>query len=308
MDNAITTRSLVKTYRRPRQAPLNAVDGIDLDIRFGECYCLLGPNGAGKSTTVEILEGARRATSGEVSVLGYTPYDAPAAFRARIGVVLQEASDGSHFTVEQTVRQLARLYPRPTDVDGVISGVGLGEKSGEKVKNLSGGQRRRLDVALGLVGRPEILFLDEPTTGFDPRSRRQFWNLMRTLHGDGTTIVLTTHYLDEAEALADRIGIIDRGIMIAEGSPRTLGGADARVPRVRWIDAAGSAREERTTTPTTLIAELTPADGSEISELEVQRPSLEDAYLDLIGRPDTEDGDASESHDSPITATEGSAR
>ncbi|MCM1013156.1 Daunorubicin/doxorubicin resistance ATP-binding protein DrrA [Brevibacterium casei] len=286
MAHAIIARELVKTYRRPQQDPVNAVDGIDLEIDFGECYCLLGPNGAGKSTTVEMLDGARTPTSGELSVLGFVPARAPAAFRARIGVVVQEATDGSHFTVAQTMRHLARIYPNPADCDELIAAVGLSEKANDKVSSLSGGQRRRLDVALGLVGRPEILFLDEPTTGFDPVSRRQFWDLIRRLHGDGTTIVLTTHYLDEAEALADRIGIINHGVLIDEGPPDAIGGPFARVPRVRWVDEVGTDRVERTETPTALISSLAPPDGGEITGLRVVRPSLEDVYVELIGSAD----------------------
>ncbi|GAA1621345.1 MULTISPECIES: ABC transporter ATP-binding protein [Brevibacterium] len=304
MAHAITARDLVRTYRRPKQDPFNAVDGIDLTIGVGECYCLLGPNGAGKSTTVDMLDGALKPTSGEISVLGFVPYDAPAAFRSRIGVVLQEATDGSHFTVAQTMGQLAHIYPHPADVDELIAAVGLTEKANDKVTRLSGGQRRRLDVALGLVGRPEILFLDEPTTGFDPVSRRQFWDLIRRLHGDGTTIVLTTHYLDEAEALADRIGIINHGVLIDEGAPDDIGGPLARVPRVHWVDETGVDRVERTATPTALVASLTSPNTAEIPGLRVVRPSLEDVYVELIGGAD--DG-AADAVDSPASGTAGTA-
>lgn len=283
MTHAIRTRSLRRTYTRPKQEPFAAVDGIDLEISSGECYCLLGPNGAGKTTTVEMLDGARRPSSGEISVLGFEPYSAPPAFRARIGVVLQETSDRPHFTVRQMMRQQAAVYPRPAEVDELIAAVNLTDTTDTRVSDLSGGQRRRLDVALGLLGRPEILFLDEPTTGFDPVSRRRFWDVIRSLRHDGTTIVLTTHYLDEAEALADRIGIISRGVMIDEGAPDEIGGPDARVPRVRWLDPTGTERTERTQTPTALIASLTPADGAEVPGLKVDRPSLEDVYVELIG-------------------------
>ena len=304
MAHAITARDLVRTYRRPKQDPFNAVDGIDLTIGVGECYCLLGPNGAGKSTTVDMLDGALKPTSGEISVLGFVPYGAPAAFRSRIGVVLQEATDGSHFTVAQTMGQLAHIYPHPADVDELIAAVGLTEKANDKVTRLSGGQRRRLDVALGLVGRPEILFLDEPTTGFDPVSRRQFWDLIRRLHGDGTTIVLTTHYLDEAEALADRIGIINHGVLIDEGAPEDIGGPLARVPRVHWVDETGADRVERTATPTALVASLTSPNTAEIPGLRVVRPSLEDVYVELIG---SADGSAADGVDSSASGTAGTA-
>lgn len=282
MGNAISVENLVKTYTTGKNGALNAVDGLDLNIREGECFCLLGPNGAGKSTTVEMLEGQRKPSSGTISVLGYHPWEAGPEFKARIGVVLQEASDGSLFTVAQVMRQLAALYPNPANIEELVAAVGLSEKWGAKVKSLSGGQRRRLDVALGIVGRPEVLFLDEPTTGFDPISRRQFWDLIRTLHAEGTTIVLTTHYLDEAEALADRIGIINHGVKITEGTPQEIGGPDARTPRVRWLGPDGHVHERITSEPTELLRQLMP-DSGEIRDLQIVRPSLEDVYVELVG-------------------------
>ncbi|HLK01577.1 MAG TPA: ABC transporter ATP-binding protein, partial [Streptosporangiaceae bacterium] len=232
--NAVQVTALRKRYR-----DVTAVDGIDLEIRRGEVFALLGPNGAGKTTTVEILEGFRRRDGGEVSVLGADPGRADLAWRARIGIVLQLTSGESELTVLELVRMFAAFYPRPRDPAGTVELVGLTEKAGSRVAKLSGGQVRRLDVALGIVGRPELLFLDEPTTGFDPQARRQFWELIRTLRGDGTTIVLTTHYLDEAEALADRIAVIAAGRIVAEGTPQTLGGRDRMAVEIRFTLPAG---------------------------------------------------------------------
>jgi ABC-2 type transport system ATP-binding protein len=272
---AIQVRGLRKSYNG-----VNAVDGVDLAIRQGEVFALLGPNGAGKTTTVEILEGHRRRDAGEVSVLGADPSTAGRAWRARLGIVLQTANDAAELTVRESVRHYAGYYPNPADVDEIIEHVGLSAKAGSRVKALSGGQRRRLDVALGVVGRPELVFLDEPTTGFDPEARRQFWELIRNLAASGTTILLTTHYLDEAEALANRVAVIAGGKIVAEGTPATLGGRSTAKATVSWIGANG--RETRLTdTPTALIAEL--SRGDELAELTVTRPSLEDTYLELIG-------------------------
>src|SRR2546429_8824246 len=187
-----------------------AVRAIDLRVGRGEIFTFLGPNGAGKTTTVEILEGHRRRTAGEVTVLGEDPAKAGRAWRSRLGIVLQTATDAAELTVAETVRHFAKYYPDPRDPDEVIDKVGLTEKAKARVKSLSGGQRRRVDVALGIIGRPELLFLDEPTTGFDPEARRQFWTLIGDLAAEGTTILLTTHYLDEAEALADRVAVLAR--------------------------------------------------------------------------------------------------
>ncbi|HEX6360092.1 ABC transporter ATP-binding protein [Actinophytocola sp.] len=274
---AIQVRGLRKSYRE-----VDAVAGVDLDIRQGEVFALLGPNGAGKTTTVEILEGHRRRDAGEVSVLGVDPATAGRSWRARLGIVLQTANDAAALTVRESVRHYAGYYPNPAPVDEVIERVGLTAKAGARVKALSGGQRRRLDVALGVVGRPELVFLDEPTTGFDPEARRQFWELIRSLAAGGTTILLTTHYLDEAEALADRVAVIAGGRIVAEGTPATLGGRSTAKATVRWVGPGGP-RSVLTDTPTALIADLS-RDG-ELAELTVTRPSLEDTYLELIGEP-----------------------
>ena len=283
MDNgaAVTVSGLRKAYR-----DVSAVGGIDFDIGRGEVFALLGPNGAGKTTTVEILEGFRRRDSGTVAVLGHDPAHPSRAWRARIGIVLQLASAGPELTVLEMVRHFAAFYPRPRQPEEAIELVGLTAKSRSQVGTLSGGQTRRLDVALGIVGQPELLFLDEPTTGFDPQARRQFWALIRRLRGDGTTIVLTTHYLDEAEELADRIAVIVAGRVVASGTPESLGGRAAAAARVSW-DASdtGSGRATvETTTPARLVAELAREFSGEIPGLTVTRPTLEDIYLDLIAR------------------------
>ncbi len=238
---------------------------------------LLGPNGAGKTTTVEILEGHRRRTAGEVSVLGVDPGRGDRTWRARIGIVLQSASDAGDLTVGEIVRHVAGFYPRARPPAEVIELVGLADKTKALVRTLSGGQRRRLDVALGIVGTPELLFLDEPTTGFDPEARRQFWELIRKLSAEGVTILLTTHYLDEAEALADRLAVIARGAIVAEGTPATLGGRATAEALVSW-----AGRQERTADPAGLVVRLA-GEGADLSALTVTRPTLEDVYLSLIG-------------------------
>jgi ABC-2 type transport system ATP-binding protein len=259
-----------------------AVYGVDLDIHRGEVFALLGPNGAGKTTTVEILEGYRRADEGEVSVLGVEPARGDRAWRSRIGIVAQTSRDEAELSVAELVHHFAGYYPAPRDPDEVIAAVGLTEKRKTRTRKLSGGQRRRLDVALGVVGNPELLFLDEPTTGFDPEARRQFWTLIENLRTAGTTILLTTHYLDEAEHLADRVGVIADGRMVEVATPETLGGRGARTARVSWLAADGM-REIRTDEPTAEVARLMAQYGGEVPELEVRRPSLEDIYLELIG-------------------------
>ncbi|WIX85982.1 ABC transporter ATP-binding protein [Amycolatopsis sp. DG1A-15b] len=276
MTTAVSVRGLRKQY--PGHL---AVAGLDLEIAQGEVFSLLGPNGAGKTTTVEILEGHRRRTAGEVTVLGEDPAKAGRAWRARLGIVLQTATDAAELSVAETVRHFAKYYPDSRDPDEVIEKVGLTEKAGTRIKALSGGQRRRVDVALGIIGRPELLFLDEPTTGFDPEARRQFWALISDLAAEGTTILLTTHYLDEAEALADRVAVIARGEIVAQDTPQNLGGRAAAEATVRWIDERGE-HVERTAYPTKLVTELS-AGGRELAGLTVTRPSLEDIYLDLIG-------------------------
>jgi ABC-2 type transport system ATP-binding protein len=274
--NAVTVRNLRKSY-----ADVTAVDGIDLDIGQGEVFALLGPNGAGKTTTVEILEGFRRRDQGAVAVLGQDPAHAGRAWRARLGIVLQLASTGPELTVLEIVRHFAAFYPRARDPEEAVELVGLTSKARSRISKLSGGQTRRLDVALGIVGRPELLFLDEPTTGFDPEARRQFWQLIRGLRGDGTTILLTTHYLDEAEELADRIAVIAAGRIVALGEPASLGGRATAAARVSWNPGAGPTTVE-TTTPTRLVAELAREFDGEVPGLTVTRPTLEDIYLDLI--------------------------
>src|SRR3954465_10548218 len=218
-DTAIQVRGLRKAYDGRE-----AVRGIDFAVRRGEVFALLGPNGAGKTTTVEILEGYRDRSAGEVSVLGHDPRQADADWRSRIGIVLQTTGEFEELTVNEVVRHFAHYYPHPDDPDKVVERVGLREKATARAGTLSGGQQRRLDVALGIIGRPELLFLDEPTTGFDPKARREFWELVRDLATAGTTILLTTHYLDEAEALADRVGVIVGGRVVEVAAPAALGG------------------------------------------------------------------------------------
>jgi ABC-2 type transport system ATP-binding protein len=273
---AIAVKGLRKTY-----GATVAVDSVDLAIPRGEVFALLGPNGAGKTTTVEILEGYRRPDGGDVSVLGVDPRQATADWRARIGIVLQSTGEFEELTVAEVVRHFAAYYPGPDDPEAVIERVGLGAKRKARAKTLSGGQQRRLDVALGIIGRPELLFLDEPTTGFDPQARRDFWDLVGDLAAAGTTILLTTHYLDEAEALADRVGVIARGRLVEVATPANLGGRNTAIATVRWLDAAGP-REEATATPTQLVRELSEKYGGEVPELVVSRPTLEDVYLSMI--------------------------
>ena len=277
MDKAVMVRDLRKSYQE-----VAAVRGIDLEINRGEVFALLGPNGAGKTTTVEILEGFRQRDHGSIEVLGEDPARAGRAWRARIGIVLQLASAGPELTVLEIVRHFAAFYPGSRRAEEAIDLVGLAGQAQSRIGTLSGGQTRRLDVALGIVGRPELLFLDEPTTGFDPEARRQFWELIRTLREDGTTIVLTTHYLDEAEALADRIAVIASGRIVAEGDPGTLGGRATAAARVSWEPPGGARRTVETSAPTAQIRELTQSFDGEIPGLTVTRPTLEDVYLDLI--------------------------
>jgi ABC-2 type transport system ATP-binding protein len=281
---AVRVRGLRKRYGNPRIGYKDAVAGLDLDVAPGEIVAVLGPNGAGKTTTVEILEGFRDRDDGDVAVLGEDPRRAGRAWRARIGVVMQDSGDMSELTVLEKVRATAAAYPDARDPAEVIAAVGLAEKARARGRGLSGGQRRRLDVALGIVGKPELLFLDEPTTGFDPQARRSFWDLLTGLREDGTTILLTTHYLDEAAQLADRVVVVRDGVVVASGPPDTLGGPEARTPVVAWDDA-GVRRTERTERPTAAVARLIAAAGPdrEVPGLSVTRPTLEDVYLSLIG-------------------------
>ncbi|MFG3170819.1 ABC transporter ATP-binding protein [Streptomyces sp. NPDC048200] len=278
---AVDVRGLRKQY-----GDVTAVDGIDLGIRRGEVFGLLGPNGAGKSTTVEILQGNRRRDAGEVSVLGSDPASGTRAWRSRVGIVWQDESAPAELTVNETVRHFARYYPNPRDPEEVIGLVGLEQKAGSRIKSLSGGQRRRLDVALGVIGGPELLLLDEPTTGFDPAARRQFWELIRRLADEGTTILLTTHYLEEAEALADRLAVVARGRVVAEGEPAALRERFGTEATVAWTEADGTARSERTDTPTRTVSELVHRFDGEIPGLRISRPTLEDVYLRLTGQED----------------------
>jgi ABC-2 type transport system ATP-binding protein len=262
-----------------------AVRGISFTVRRGEVFGLLGPNGAGKTTTVEILEGFRERTGGRVSVLGMDPGSRPEALRARVGIVLQSAGLYRHLTVREAVSHWAGLYPRPRDVDETIALTGLEESAGKRTRTLSGGQQRRLDFALALVGDPELVFLDEPTTGFDPAARRQAWETVRSLQRLGKTVLLTTHYLDEAQALADRVAIVKDGAILVEGAPGELSPATSR-SRVSWRDEHGVQQERDVDDPTALLHELTAAAlarGGRVEDLRVVRPSLEDVYLELTG-------------------------
>src|SRR3954470_12712564 len=274
---AISIRGLVKRY-----GDFVAVDGLDLDIRRGEIFALLGPNGAGKTTTVEICEGYRHRNSGEVRVLGEDPAHGGRPWKAQLGIVLQSGAGASQLTVREMLAARASYYPDPRDPDEVLELVGLTDKARARGRSLSGGQRRRLDVALGIVGRPRLLFLDEPTTGFDPEARRQFWSLIRSLRELGTTMLLTTHYLDEAEELADRVGVIARGRLVEVAVPAELGGRDRAPAVVHWTED-GVRRTAETDTPTAFVAELATRFPGEVPELAVARPTLEDVYLRMIG-------------------------
>jgi ABC-2 type transport system ATP-binding protein len=276
-DAAISVRGLVRRY-----GEFTAVDGLDLDIHRGEIFALLGPNGAGKTTTVEICEGFRRRDGGEVRVLGVDPATGGRHWKGRLGIVLQSGAGDSQLTCRELLRAQASYYADPRDADEVLELVGLTEKAGVRGRALSGGQRRRLDVALGIVGRPTLLFLDEPTTGFDPEARRQFWSLIRSLRDLGTTMLLTTHYLDEAEALADRVGVIARGRLVEVAVPSELGGRGSAPVVVSWTED-GVRRSEATQTPTALVSELAGRLGGEVPDLMVARPTLEDVYLQMIG-------------------------
>jgi ABC-2 type transport system ATP-binding protein len=275
--SAITVRDLRKSY-----GAYEALRGVSFEIKEGEVFGLLGPNGAGKTTTIEILEGYRTRDGGEVNVLGFDPERAGSAFRERIGVVLQQSQLWPNLTVAETHRMFAGFYEHPRNADEVIALVGLTEKRAARVKTLSGGQKRRLDLGVALVGDPDLVFLDEPTTGFDPAARRAAWDMIRSLRSLGKTILLTTHYLDEAEQLADRLAVLREGVIIQEGTPAELTGGSTET-EVRYRKD-GHEVVVRTTDPTKLLHQLTAealADGRELEGLSVRRPTLEDVYLSL---------------------------
>jgi ABC-2 type transport system ATP-binding protein len=299
---AVVVEDLVKQY-----GSLRAVDGLSFEVNEGEVFALLGPNGAGKTTTVEILEGHRQRSSGNVSVLGMDPQTAGRELREQVGVVLQEAGFDEDFTPRELVTLWSRMYPRRLSADDVISLVGLDDKRDAKVKTLSGGQRRRLDLAMGLVGDPQLLFLDEPTTGFDPTARRNAWALVESLRALGKTVLLTTHYMDEAEHLADRVAVIAHGRLIALGTPDELQSGNKSTAVVTFrlppgigtsdlpsfdgdaISQEGADWQLSTAHPTASLSRLTSwaaGRGLEIPSLEVSKPSLEDTYLALVGQDD----------------------
>ena len=293
--NAIEVHGLRKSY-----GDVEAVGGIDLDVPVGQVFALLGPNGAGKTTTVEILEGYRKRTAGEVSVLGMDPARRERTFRARIGIVLQSTGIDPYLTVAETIDLYRSYYPHPRPVDEIVELVGLVEKRDTRVLKLSGGQQRRLDVAIALAGDPELLFLDEPTTGFDPSARRNAWQIVQNLETLGKTIFLTTHYMEEAQVLARDVAVISGGLIVARGAPDSLAGRDTFATLVRFrvpagagdlppelaakVSSANGALELATDDPTRTLHELTGwalARGVELADLSVTRPSLEDVYLEL---------------------------
>lgn len=301
-DSVVMARGVTKTY-----GAVHALDGVDLEIAPGEVFALLGPNGAGKTTLVEILEGYRERTAGEAKVLGVDPGKGGRAWRARVGIVLQSSNVFDELTPDEVVRHFAGYYANPLDAREVVSMVGLDEKRTTRCIKLSGGQKRRVDLALGIVGNPELIFLDEPTTGLDPQGRRQIWEVVRAFTALKKTVVLTTHYLDEAEALADRVGVMRAGKLLEIAPPGEIGGRDRAVARVSFVregrlqgrplpELPGTVSEEgehiriATGQPTTVVAALTAwaaEEGcDELPGLSVARPSLEDIYLAMIG--DTE--------------------
>jgi ABC-2 type transport system ATP-binding protein len=297
---AISVRGLKKSY-----GSLEAVKDVGIEISRGEVFALLGPNGAGKTTTVEILEGYRNRDAGEVRVLGFDPAHGDGKMKARIGIVLQSTGIDPYLTVAESVDMYSGYYPNPRPVDEVIDLVGLTPKRDTRVIKLSGGQQRRLDVGIALAGDPELLFLDEPTTGFDPSARRGAWEAVRNLAALGKTVLLTTHYMDEAQYLADRVAVIAAGRIVAEGPPSTLAGRDVAKSRIRFrlpggvapppldgVTVTGDGIEIVADEPTRALHELTGwalAQGVELIGLEVRRPSLEDVYLELTGGPTPEE-------------------
>jgi ABC-2 type transport system ATP-binding protein len=280
---AISVRDLRKSY-----GPVEAIRGVSFEVGRGEVFGLLGPNGAGKTSTVEILEGYRDRSGGEVSVLGFDPGEADLELKRRVGIVLQSTGFYPRATVRESLEQMAGFYPHPRDVLETVELVGLGEKLDTRAKQLSGGQQRRLDLALALVGDPEVIFLDEPTTGFDPAARRASWEVIRSLRQLGKTLLLTTHYLDEAQELADRVAIVKDGVIVASGPPAELSSARTGY-RVSWIED-GRRIEEETDDPTELLHRLTGEAldrGERLEGLTVTRPSLEDVYLELTAETES---------------------
>jgi len=301
MDLAVSVRGLRKEF-----GAVKAVNGVDLDVKSGEVLALLGPNGAGKTTIVEILEGYQTASDGKVSVLGLDPRHDRRRMLERVGIVLQETAVEQFLTVREVLKRRAAYYPHPRDPDSVIELVGLRDKAGARVRTLSGGLQRRLDLGLALVGDPELLFLDEPTTGFDPNARREAWEIVRNLIGEGRTVLLTTHYMDEAQVLADRVAVIAKGVIVATGTPDSIGGRDTGTATIRFVlpeettsvSDLGLSQSEltirpvdgrsmieiETESPTAVLHRLTSwavANETELEGLEVARPSLEDVYLSL---------------------------
>jgi ABC-2 type transport system ATP-binding protein len=284
--DAIVVRDLRKSY-----GDHEAVRGIDFSVARGEVFGLLGPNGAGKTTTVEVLEGYRERDGGDVAVLGHDPASRPRALRERVGIVLQSSGMYRFLSVREALAHWASLYPHPRGVDEVVALCGLQDKADARIRTLSGGQARRLDLALALVGDPELIFLDEPTTGFDPAARRLAWEAVRELRALGKTVLLTTHYLDEAQQLCDRVAIVKDGRILATGPPAELGVGAATRAQVRWRDADGRPQEREVEDPTALVHELTAAAlarGGTVAELTVTRPSLEDVYLQLTAEAPAE--------------------
>ena len=308
---AVEVRGLVKSY-----GGLTAVDGVDFEIEEGEIFALLGPNGAGKTTTIEILEGYRRRDAGTVSVLGLDPASHSERLRSRIGIVLQSTGVDRYLTVAETIAMYSAYYPHPRPPDEVLEHVGLAHKRDSRVLKLSGGQQRRLDVAIALAGDPDLLFLDEPTTGFDPSARREAWELVKNLAGLGKTVLLTTHYMDEAQYLADRVAVIAAGRIVASGPPATLAGRDTAHAIVRFrlpsgselpSDLPGRPRGDRWVQlePEQLTETLHRLTGwalernIELENLSIERPTLEDVYLELTGASGAPDGTVPEEPSAP---------
>jgi ABC-2 type transport system ATP-binding protein len=297
---AVRVSGLVKSY-----GSMVAVAGVDFEISHGEVFALLGPNGAGKTTTVEILEGFRRRDAGEVAVLGLDPGRQRGQLKPRIGIVLQSTGVDRYLTVAETIAMYAGYYPHPRPVDEVIDLVGLVDKRNSRVLKLSGGQQRRLDVAIALAGDPQVLFLDEPTTGFDPSARHEAWQVVKNLAALGKTVLLTTHYMDEAQYLADRVAVIAAGRIVAQGTPAAIGGRDLAQATVRYRVPAGTAAPADLGGPAGVdgMVSFTPDDltrglhrltgwavehGVSLAGLEIARPSLEDVYLALTSKPTEE--------------------